>query len=95
MKRSISAILSILLLSILSSSFLGAQPSDRKFIKQQISKHGECRNVAITEYNGDLMLYGKNGWAANGCPDGLTDALDELNDDNEYIDDVQLTENGR
>lgn len=66
----------------------------RKFIKDEIAKHNECRNVAITKSNGDLMLYGRNGWAGTGLPSGLSDALSELNDDNEYIDDVQLTENG-
>lgn len=66
----------------------------REFIRNAIKEHGECRNVAITQTNGDLMLYGKNGWAATGCPRDLTDALDELNEEGEYIDDVQLTENG-
>lgn len=72
-----------------------AQNRDRNYIKDCIRKYGECRNVAITKYNGDLMLYGQNGWAASGCPKDLTNALRELHDDNEYIDDVQLTENGR
>ena len=66
----------------------------REFIREAIEEYGECRNVAITKTNGDLMLYGANGWAATGCPRDLTDALDELNDDGEFIDDVQLTENG-
>ncbi len=85
----------ILFLSLFLSIKIGAQTRDRSYIKQQIRYHNECRNVAITKYNGDLMLYGKNGWAASGCPKGLTDALDELNDDGEFIDDVQLTESGR
>ena len=72
-----------------------AQPRDRNYIKEQIRYQGACRNVAITRYNGDLMLYGKNGWAASGCPDDLTEALNKLNEDGKYIDDVQLTENGR
>lgn len=72
-----------------------AQPLNRDYIKEQISYHGTCRNVAITCTNGDLMLYGRNGWAATGCPDDLTDALDELNEDGEFIDDVQLTEDGK
>ena len=67
----------------------------RSFIREQIEEHGECRNVAITKSNGDLMLYGSNGWASTSCPRDLTDALDELNDEGEYIDDVQLTEYGR
>lgn len=36
-----------------------------------------------------------NGWAADGCPAGLTNALRELHDEGEYIDDVQLTENNK
>ena len=67
----------------------------REFIREQIRKHGECRNVAITKTNGDLMLYGRNGWASTGCPESLTDALDTYTDNGDYIDDVQLTESGR
>ena len=66
----------------------------RQFIREKIKEHNECRNVAITKYNGNLMLYGRNGWAGTGLPSGLSDALHELTDDEEYIDDVQLTENG-
>lgn len=73
---------------------MNAQRS-REYIRNEISRHGECRNVAITKTNGDLMLYGSNGWAATGCPSSLTEALDELNEEGEYIDDVQLTEKGR
>lgn len=88
--------LSLLLLALampLFSSHLSAQ-NDRSFIRDAITEYGECRNVAITEYNGDLMLYGRNGWAASCCPDGLTDKLDELNEEGAYINDVQLTEYG-
>lgn len=66
----------------------------RKYIKDQISIQGECKNVAITQYSGDLMLYGRNGWAASGCPTGLTDALEELSNNWESIEDVHLTDNG-
>lgn len=68
--------------------------SSREYIKEQIKHHDNCRNVAITRTNGDVMLYGRNGWAANACPTGLTNALYELNQNDEYIDDVQLTEDG-
>lgn len=71
-----------------------AQTRSREYIRQQIREQNSCRNVAITKYNGDLMLYGTNGWAASGCPKDLTDALDELNSKGEYITDVQLTEEG-
>jgi len=77
---------------LISVSSLG---QGRSFIKEQIRKEGECRNVAITKTNGDLMLYGRNGCARTGCPRSLNEVLTELNNDNEFIDDVQLTEEGR
>lgn len=76
-------------------SISASAQNSREYIRNQISYHGECRNVAITEYNGDLMLYGTNGWAATGCPKDLTEALHELNDEGAYINDVQLTDGGR
>lgn len=83
----------LLCLLIFSGNHVQAQGRD--FVRQKISEHGECRNVAITKTGGDLMLYGNNGWAATGCPQSLTDALSELNDEEEYLSDVQLTEDGR
>lgn len=71
------------------------QAQSREYIRNCIKQRGECRNVAITKTNGDLMLYGQNGYAVSGCPKGLVDALDELNERREYISDVQLTENGQ
>lgn len=66
----------------------------REHIRNAIKRHGECRNVAITKTGGDLMLYGRNGYASKGCPSSLTNRLSDLHDQGEYIDDVQLTENG-
>ena len=74
---------------------IGTYGQGRTYIREQIHQNGECRNVAITETNGDLMLYGRNGWAGTGLPQGLSTALNELNKNSEYIDDVQLTEQGR
>lgn len=97
MKRSkfklIAAAQILLCLLIVSTDDLQAQ--GREFIRQKIREHGECRNVTITKRNGDLVFYGSNGWAATGCPSSLTNALNELNDDDEYLSDVQLTEEGR
>ncbi|OJV23348.1 MAG: hypothetical protein BGO30_08620 [Bacteroidetes bacterium 41-46] len=85
-------------ISILFLTFIFSIPSfsqGRSYIKQMIREWGECRNVAITKTNGDLALYSTNGTAQSGLPDGLSKALTELNNDRQYIDDVQLTENGR
>ena len=73
---------------------IGSYGQGRKYIREQISLQGECRNVAITKTNGDLMLYGRNGCARTGCPQGLNDAITKLNNEKVYIDDIQLTENG-
>ena len=78
---------------LLSAFSAMAQPEDRSYIRDMVDAMGG-RNVAITKTNGDLMLYDKNGWAANGCPEGLTNALKDLEADDEFIDDVQLTEDG-
>ena len=66
----------------------------RDFLRQNIEEWGDCRNVAITKTNGDVALHGRNGWAGSGLPADLSQTLHELNQANEYIDDVQLTENG-
>lgn len=82
-----------LCLSVLFIINVNAQNS-REYIRSRIREWGECKNVAITQYNGDLALYGRNGWSGSGLPSGLREALSELNDENKLIDDVQLTENG-
>lgn len=82
----------IVMLSVISQISVA---QSREYIRQSIRSWGECRNVAITQTNGDLALYGRNGWARSGCPQGLNQALDELNRQKKYIDDVQLTEFGR
>lgn len=84
MKQIVSFIVTLFLsvtFTCLTSTEANAQSRDRSYIREQISRRGECRNVAITKTNGDLMIYGRNGWAASGCPSGLTDALDELTED--------------
>ncbi|MBP3547803.1 MAG: hypothetical protein J6J64_03925 [Alistipes sp.] len=77
--------------------FMPAEASaqnSRYYIKDAIDEWGECRNVAITKYNGDIALYGRNGYSAQNIPDDLMDAIKELHERSEYIDDIQLTEDG-
>jgi hypothetical protein len=85
----------IIALGLFMLASLASFGQGRSYIKQKIREQGECRNVAITKTNGDLMLYDRNGLANDGCPQSLRNALAELNNENKYIDDVQLTENGR
>lgn len=84
----------IVFMSVLCSIPLVYAQGSRQYIKDAISEWGSCRNVAITKTGGDLALNGRNAYAYSGIPSGLSDALEELHDDNELIDDVQLTENG-
>ncbi len=86
-------ILTIIALSVCLIPLTIAQ-SSREYIKERIRYYNECKNVAITQTNGDLMLYGSNGWAGKGLPSGLSNALHELNNAHETIVDVQLTEYG-
>lgn len=66
----------------------------RSYIKESIKEWGGCKNVAITKTNGDVALYGKNGYSCSAVPSGLKNKLSELNNSGKLIDDVQLTENG-
>lgn len=91
MKKFLMSFMAIIAIAA-STSTLSAQ--SREYIRNAISEWGECRNVAITKTNGDLALYGRNGCARSGCPRDLNDAIVELHDDGEYIDDIQLTEDG-
>lgn len=86
-------LLFLLVMMMVSSSMYGQ--TSREYIRNAIRGWGECRNVAITRTNGDLALYGRNGWAQQGCPSSLVRAIRELRNDSEYIDDIQLTESGR
>ncbi|MBR1834097.1 MAG: hypothetical protein IJ785_01105 [Bacteroidales bacterium] len=69
--------------------------NSREYIRSAIREKGQCRNVAITRYGGDLMLYGKNGYAYKGIPYDLASKIDQLHDESKFIDDIQLTEGGR
>ena len=84
-----------MILFILTFSMSSISAQGRSYIRQCISAWGSCRNVAITRTNGDLALNNLNACAMSGLPSGLKTALDKLNDEGEYIDDVVLTENGR
>ncbi|MCM1292519.1 MAG: hypothetical protein NC111_00980 [Bacteroides sp.] len=73
-----------------------SQANSRQYIRESIKGWGECRNVAITKRNGDVALYGStgSGYSCSDVPIGLKNALKQLHDDDQYIDDVQLTDNG-
>lgn len=73
----------------------GAAAQGRDYIRKAIDDWGECRNVALTENNGDLALYKENGYAHYDCPEDLDATIQKLHANNEFIDDVQLTESGK
>ena len=84
----------LFVLCILASLPMTAQSNDRSYIRNAIKNWGECRNVAITKYNGDIALYGRNGCARSGIPASLDRAITRLNKEGKYIDDIQLTDAG-
>lgn len=67
----------------------------REYVRKAIEEWGECRNVAITNTNGDLALYQDNGYAHYDCPEELNKSILSLHEKGEFIDDVQLTEEGK
>lgn len=85
----------MLLLVALSTAINVNAQRNRNYIKDCIKEWGECRNVAITRTNGDLALYGKNGWATTDVPNSLKNAINELHDKEVYIDDIVLSESGQ
>ena len=87
-------LLSLLIVFSATTYYVNAQNGSRAFIRSQIEKWGECKNVAITLAGGDVAIYGNNGYAADGVPQNMGTALSELHESNEYIDDLVLTENG-
>lgn len=87
-------ILSLLCPLLLVSVSLSAQ-DDRAYIKEQIELWGSCRNVALSDQQGNVALSGYNVYAASGVLGNLSATLKQLSDAGEYIDDVQLTEAGR
>ena len=83
-------------LALLLSSQMGVfAQNSRSYIKTQIKEWGSCRNVAVTLTGGDLALNWNNAYAYSGIPSGLASVIKDLHSKNEFIDDVQLTENGR
>lgn len=83
------------LMTVFTVSLFAQNSRGRNYIKQNISEWGGCRNVAITDTGGDLALNGKNDYSYTaGIPQALADALEKYHDDDDYIDDVQLTEDG-
>lgn len=83
------------LMTVFTVSLFAQNSRGRNYLKQNISEWGGCRNVAITDTGGDLALNGKNDYAYTaGIPQALADALEKYHDDDDYIDDVQLTEDG-
>lgn len=89
MKKSILFTISLVLTMVMQAQ------NSRDFIKQHIQEENECNSVAITQSNGNAMIYGRNGWASEGCPKKFTEALRELNNENKKIQDIHLTEDGR
>lgn len=94
MRKIITKMAAVALCMLFISTSAQAQNNSREFIRKYIEEWGECRNVAITKTNGDIALYGTNGEAHVNVPTTLSTALTQLNNAGEFIDDVQLTDQG-
>lgn len=86
----------VVLMAAMIATGAMAQDNSREYIRNTIQRWGQCRNVAITKTNGDVAIYGASGsgYACKDVPASLAKTLGQLRDDDKYIDDVQLTEQG-
>lgn len=85
----------VLFASFILIGISASAQNSRAYIRDYIKQWGECRNVAITKTNGDIALYGKNGYAYSQIPNGLSEVIKRLNKEEETIQDIQLTDAGR
>ncbi|MBQ8493962.1 MAG: hypothetical protein IJ464_06770 [Alistipes sp.] len=68
--------------------------NSRYYIKESIEAWGKCRSVAISSYSGNMALTGHNSVAMQDLPEELSLKLREINLAKEYIEDVQITDEG-
>lgn len=92
MKSSILRLAGVLAFVIVG--FAAQAQNSRQYIRENIDEWGQCSNVAITRTNGDVAIYGSNGWAASQVPSGMTAAFRDLHDREKTLKDIVLTEDG-
>lgn len=85
----------LLLLGIFSFSaaLVPASPAGQ-YMHSQIQELKGCRNMALSDSYGMLMLDGGNGFSAYGIPKELAESLTTLNTDNKAISDICISESG-
>lgn len=84
----------LLLTFLVSTQAVFAQ--SRQSLRDAIKSWGTCKSVAITTQNGNVAIYGTNGYhTSSSTPVAMTNRLRELNNAKNTISDVIITENGR
>ncbi|MCR4736172.1 MAG: hypothetical protein K5829_14340 [Treponema sp.] len=88
--------ISILLLSgilFFSSVAMYASPAGQ-YMHSQIQELKGCKNMALSDSSGMIMIEGGNGFSSYGIPKELSESLTTLNADNKSIYDICITESG-
>lgn len=68
----------------------------RSEIRNSISKWGQCKDGCITNSYGSVVLYSSNGYSYCGnCPQQLTTALKDKNNNGVVLNDVTITDQGK
>ena len=95
MKRYFTPFISLLVGVFFSLISIESYARDgRTYIKDAMKQRGACRTVAITETNGDAMIFTNNGYAYSSVPTRMGERIKELNSDGKYITDIHLSESG-
>jgi len=84
-----------LFVSLFTISAFAQAPEDRSSVKNAIQKWGSCRNVAITRTLGDAAIANKHDYVAEYVPSEMFKKLKSLFENDNYIDDITLTESGK
>lgn len=58
------------------------------------SNNYKILDLHVTENNNYMLIYGKNGWASNGAPQGLRDALRKYHDEGDTFTSISFNDNG-
>ena len=89
----IKRLMMVLVMSLTVAAVSAQQ--DHQTLKRTIKKWENCKNVAITNTQGDVALRDRNEYAADRVPASLLSVLKNLRGKKELIDDVEITEAGR
>ena len=72
----------------------GASRESREYILNSMRQWNQCRSVALTQTQGNIAIYGRDGYSSMGVPSSLVDRLRQAINAREQIEDIHIAESG-